>query len=87
MSKVLKIGISGNKGSFSEEAGEYYIQKKGIKNFEFVYLISVENVLSVLGEKKIDLGIFPIENSNGGIVYEAVYAAQEAAFKECKPCR
>ena len=31
-------------------------------------------------EEKIDLGIFPIENSNGGIVYEAVQAMSKHLF-------
>ncbi len=78
---MLKIGISGNRGSFSEEAGEYYTQKNKIKDFEFAYLVSVENVLSSLDRGEVDLGIFPIENSNGGIVYEAVYAMARHLFK------
>ena len=31
--------------------------------------------------KNIDKGIFPIENSNGGIVYEAVYAMSKYIFQ------
>jgi len=34
-----------------------------------------------LSEDKIELGIFPIENSNGGIVYEAVYAMAKYNFQ------
>ncbi len=77
---MITIGISGEKGSFSEEAAQYYCNKNNIKNFTFKYLISVENVLSALKNKKIDKGIFPIENSNGGIVYEAVYAMAKYIF-------
>ena len=77
----IKIGVSGDKGSFSEEAAEYYCFKKEITDFELKYLISVENVLTALDKKEIDLGVFPIENSNGGIVYEAVYAMAKHLFE------
>ncbi|MDP1834207.1 MAG: prephenate dehydratase domain-containing protein [Candidatus Moranbacteria bacterium] len=68
------IGVSGQVGSFSEEAAKYYCQKNGIDGFRIEYLTSVEGVLSNLEAGKIDQGVFPIENSNGGIVIEAVYA-------------
>jgi prephenate dehydratase len=74
------IGVSGNKGSFSEEAGIYYCHKNNIKEYELKYLTSVENVLSSLEKEEISLGIFPIENSNGGIVYEAVHAMSNHLF-------
>lgn len=81
MEKKLKIGVAGNKGSFSEEAGEYYCQKESIKDCEFQYLLNVDNVLKALNEGEIDKGVFPIENSNGGIVYEAVYAMSRRNFE------
>lgn len=77
----MKIGIMGARGSFSEEAGRTYIAKENIENAELDYLISAENVLSALEEGKIDTGIFPIENSNGGIVIEAVYAMAKHKFQ------
>ncbi|MDD5731683.1 MAG: prephenate dehydratase domain-containing protein [Patescibacteria group bacterium] len=78
--KKMIIGISGAIGSFSEEAAEYYCQQNQIKEHELKFLISVENVLAALDNKEIDLGIFPIENSNGGIVYEAVIAMSKHIF-------
>ncbi len=80
----MYIGLSGKEGSFSEEAALHYLQKEKIKNFQLVYLTSVENVLQSLDDKKIDLGIFPIENSNGGIVYEAVEAMSRHNFQIVK---
>jgi len=74
------VGVSGGLGSFSEEACQYYCQKNKTEDYEIKYLISVENVLASLDKKEIDLGIFPIENSNGGIVYEAVYAMAKHIF-------
>ena len=77
----MKIGISGNVGSFSEEAAVYYCQKHNIKNYKIIYLITVDKTLSFLIKNKINKAIFPIENSNGGIVYESVYAMAKYIFK------
>jgi len=74
------IGIAGAKGSFSEEAANIYAVKELIDKPEIHYLISVENVLAELEKGTIELGIFPIENSNGGIVIEAVYAMAKHTF-------
>jgi len=77
----MRIGVMGGKGSFSEEAGRTYAKKwlKSKKN-TLDYLVSAENVLSGLEKGEIDIGIFPIENSNGGIVIEAVYAMAKHNF-------
>lgn len=71
----------GAKGSFSEEAGKIY-SKKYAKNkkIDIHYLITAENVLASLEKGKVDIGIFPIENSNGGIVLEAVHAMSKHNF-------
>lgn len=78
--KPLLIGISGARGSFSEEAARAYTAAAGLKNSRFSYLISVENVLRALEDGNIGLGVFPIENSNGGIVIEAVHAMAKHRF-------
>lgn len=71
----------GARGSFSEEAGRTYAKRwLNNKRFTIEYLISAENVLSSLEKGEIDVGIFPIENSNGGIVIEAVYAMAKHNF-------
>jgi len=75
------IGVSGAIGSFSEQAAREYCRNKNIENYKLEYLISVENVLNALASEKIDMGIFPIENSNGGIVIESVYAMSRYIFK------
>jgi len=80
----LKIGVSGSRGSFSEEAAKYYCRKNSIKDYELVYLISAENVLKALATSEIERGVFPIENSNGGIVYEAVAAMSKYLFSIVK---
>jgi len=77
----MKIGVMGAKGSFSEEAGRTYARKwLRISKYTLEYLVSAENVLSALERGHIDIGIFPIENSNGGIVLEAVYAMAKHNF-------
>ncbi len=77
----MKIGVMGAKGSFSEQAGELYLKKIQQEDAEISPLISAENVLTALNNGEIDRGIFPIENSNGGIVIEAVYAMAKHNFE------
>ncbi len=76
----FKIGVMGARGSFSEQAGEKYVREYCAGVGEIVPLISAENVLSALEKNDIDKGIFPIENSNGGIVIEAVHAMATYRF-------
>lgn len=77
----MKIGVMGAEGSFSEEAARVYTKKHaGLRRFGLKYLISAEQVLSELEKGTIDLAIFPIENSNGGIVIEAVHAMAKHNF-------
>lgn len=75
----ISLGVSGVKGSFSEQAALTYAAKHGLTP-DITYLTSVENVLSALDEGKIDYGIFPIENSTGGVVIEAIYAMAKHLF-------
>ncbi len=77
----MKIGIMGAEGSFSEEAARKYMEKEEVRDAEILFLISAERVLSSLEAGDIDLGIFPIENSNGGIVIEAVHAMAKHRFQ------
>ena len=80
MSKI-KIGVMGARGSFSEQAGEEYIRQEQCPDAEIVPLISAEAVLAAVEAGEIEKGIFPIENSNGGIVIEAVHAMAEHQFR------
>ena len=78
--RSLRIGISGAKGSFSEEAAREYAEGASLKDFSLEYLISVENVLASLEKGDIDLGVFPIANSTGGVVTEAEAAVAKHRF-------
>ncbi|MEK7100860.1 MAG: prephenate dehydratase domain-containing protein [Patescibacteria group bacterium] len=77
----MKIGIMGAEGSFSEEAARKYIETERVSDAELVFLVSAERVLTALEDGSIDTGIFPIENSNGGIVIEAVHAMAKHRFQ------
>ncbi len=77
--KEIIFGVSGVKGSFSEQAALTFAAKHGIAP-NIIYLTSVENVLEALEQDTIEYGIFPIENSTGGVVIEAVYAMAKHLF-------
>ena len=70
MESKIKIGVSGDAGSFSEEAGRLYSDREGL-NSEIVYAIDMEGVLARLDRGEIDQGIFPVVNSQGGLVRQA----------------
>lgn len=72
----MRVGISGVPGSFSEEAALKFDPLA-----EIVFLVSVENVLTELEKGTIERGVFPIENSTGGVVIEAVYAMAKHQFE------
>jgi prephenate dehydratase len=77
---TMKIGVMGAKGSFSEKAGEQYVATHSITDAEILPLINAESVLDAVENGACDKGIFPIENSNGGIVIEAVHAMAKHRF-------
>ncbi|MFH0819388.1 MAG: prephenate dehydratase domain-containing protein [Patescibacteria group bacterium] len=77
----MKIGVMGDKGSFSEEAAIKYAQENDIKNYEIKYLINADPVLKNLTSGAINIGIFPIQNNTGGIVEEAMYAVAKYNFE------
>lgn len=77
----MKIGVMGDRGSFSEMAGGLYVKNNQLEDIEVLPLVTAERVLTELEEGKIDKGIFPIENSNGGIVIEAVHAMAAHRFR------
>ena len=77
----IKIGVSGDVGSFSEEVGLNYIKKANLYNAELVCLIDMHGVMSALDAKKIDIGIFPVVNNNSGLVWPAFEAMGKFNFK------
>lgn len=80
MNEPLTIGVMGAVGSFSEKAGLDYINTNALTDATLLPLVSAEAVLGALTAGEIEKGIFPIENSNGGIVLEAVHAMAKYQF-------
>jgi prephenate dehydratase len=76
----MRIGVSGDVGSFSEEAGLIYAAKSHNAAHSLVYLIDMEGVLKALNNNEIDVGIFPFVNYNSGIVWPAFAAMGRYEF-------
>ena len=80
MTNVIKLGVSGDKGSFSEEAGLLYSKNLNI-NSTLEYLIDMEGVLAAVENGTVDMGIFPVVNLRGGLVRMAYDAMGNHKFK------
>lgn len=79
MRDLIKLGVSGDMGSFSEEAGLAYATRNKL-NTHLEYLIDMENVLVAVKSKTVDLGIFPVVNLQGGLVRMAFDAMGKHNF-------
>lgn len=73
MGKLITLGVSGDEGSFSEEAGLRYAERTGIA-VSLSHLIDMEGVLAAVEAGDVDLGIFPVANLRGGLVRPALVA-------------
>lgn len=76
---TLTMGVSGDAGSFSEEAALLYAKQTGI-NPSLVYLTHMEGVLAAVESSNVDLGIFPVMNLQGGLVKPAFEAMGKHLF-------
>ena len=81
MGEVVRVGIMGIRGSFSEEAALEYARDNRLGEVEIVELISTEGVLRAVDSGEVELGVFALENSNGGVVYESIYAMAAHRFR------
>ena len=77
--KIIKMGISGEVGSFSEEASVAYAKRAGIE-LAPLFLLDMEGVLSALEKGEIEQGIFPVVNLLGGLVKPAFLAMGRHLF-------
>ena len=73
------LAVSGDQGSFSEEAGLLYSQRMDL-DAEIVFAIDMEGVLQKVESGEVDLGIFPVVNSRGGLVHMAFQAMGQHTF-------
>jgi prephenate dehydrogenase len=78
--KTLQVGIQGGKGSFNEEAAQYYLARAGITDYCLHYLYHTEAVLEALTRGQVDRGQFAVHNSIGGMVQETVHAMSRHHF-------
>ena len=76
---AIIMGVSGDQGSFSEEATLLYAKQKGIHPI-LHYLIDMEGVLSALEQQTIELGILPVVNLQSGLVKPAFEAMGRHLF-------
>jgi prephenate dehydratase len=73
------IAISGIAGSFSEEAAQKFLTDSKIEA-DVVYATTARNTFASVALGKTKYGLVPLENSNGGIVLETVYAAADFLY-------
>src|SRR4029453_17868507 len=71
---LVSLRVMGIRGSFSEEAALEYARDNNLGEVEIVELLNTEKVLRAVEGGEIDIGIFALENSNGGGVYQRVHA-------------
>jgi prephenate dehydratase len=76
----VRVGVMGIRGSFSEEAALEYARDNHLGRIEIAELVTTARVLAALEAEEIDLGVFALENSHGGVVYESVYAMATHRF-------
>jgi prephenate dehydratase len=76
----MKLAVSGDPGSFSEEAGRIYAGREGIEP-ELVFATDMRGVLRAVNAGEVEQGIFPVVNSRGGLVYPAFEAMGEFSFQ------
>ena len=66
------LGVMGDEGSFSQEAGKRWLKNNHISKGEIVCLTTAERVYDALNFGFIQVGLLPIQNAVGGMVLETV---------------
>ncbi|MCB1828148.1 MAG: prephenate dehydratase, partial [Coxiellaceae bacterium] len=77
---MITIGVQGDIGSFSEQAGHAFAKRQKLEKYDMKYLVNSENVLASVNDKDIDFGVFAIENAQGGVVIESIKAMATYRF-------
>ena len=72
--KRVKIAVQGAEGSFCEEAALDFCQRHGIGDYRMDYLITSAKVMEAVEQGVVQLGIMAMENAQGGVVIESMYA-------------
>lgn len=74
------IAVSGDPGSFSEEAGLLYASRENIEP-EILFATDMEGVLKAINDGRAPVGVFPVVNSRGGLVRPAFHAMGKYTFE------
>jgi prephenate dehydratase len=74
-----QIAISGIAGSFSEEAARKYLADAKLEA-DVVFATTARDTFESVASGRTQYGLVPLENSNGGIVIETVYAAADYLY-------
>lgn len=73
----LTLGVMGEEGSFSQEAGEQWLQDNQICDARLLCLSNAQKVYQALDFGSIQVGLLPIQNAAGGMVLETVRGMAE----------
>ncbi len=76
---TIQLAVAGDAGSFSEQAGMLYSEQQGVES-HIIYATDMEGVFSRLDSGEANLGIFPVVNSQGGLVLPAFTAMGKHVF-------
>lgn len=68
----LSLGVMGEKGSFSQEAGERWLKDHQLLEAKIICFSNAEKVYDALDYGSIQIGLLPIQNAVGGMVQESV---------------
>lgn len=74
------IALSGVPGSFSEEAAHKFMLDHALDG-ELNYAVTADASLAAVADDKAEYAVIPLENHNGGIVYETVYATARYLYE------
>ncbi|MCK4577497.1 MAG: prephenate dehydratase [Candidatus Marinimicrobia bacterium] len=72
--QLVKVGIQGAQGSFCEEAAVDFCRRHGLDNYRPEYLITSARVMSAVESGEVAYGVMAMENAQGGVVIESMYA-------------
>ena len=77
---MVRVGVMGAGGSFTEQAALKYISEQGLKETETVLLVEINAVLEAVSSGEVDIGVFPIQNSVSGIVESSMHGMSQHIF-------
>jgi len=83
-SQVLRLGVFGDVGSFSEEAGLAWAEREGLtlgEDVELRHLVDPGGMMLALESGRVDRAVLPLHNTAAGIVLASVDALCGRSFR------